>query len=64
MKEETMQTAVLTKKDGTTIEVQVPAFPDNPELVIHDTGFYAASWPVIGYGTDTLAYHEVEAYSA
>lgn len=52
------QTAVLTSKDGSCIEEQVAAFPDNPEVVEVDGVVYVANSPVIGYGTTDLNYHE------
>lgn len=67
-----MQTAEFTCKDGTVLRGKVPAFPDNPPLVIAQAGiktwglttdmYFAASTPVIGFGTTMLAYHEVEPY--
>jgi hypothetical protein len=58
------QTAVLRASDGTSTVAQVPAFPDNPELVEIDGRYYIANTPVIGYGSTSLAYHEAEPYDA
>lgn len=58
------QTAELKATDGTVTTAEVPAFPDNPELVQIEGVYFIANSPVIGYGTTTLGYHEAEPYAA
>lgn len=70
----TTQQAELRSKDGSTATtVEVPAFPANPDLIVVPEGiltwgltsthYFVPNSPVIGYGTTTLSYHEVEAFT-
>lgn len=56
---ETQQTANLHAKDGAVTQVQVPSFPDNPALVLHEGRYYTGAQ--IEYGGSDLDYSEVDA---
>ena len=44
--------------------IQVPAFPDQPQLIRHDSKYYLAATPVIGFGVDYLTYYEVPVFES
>ena len=54
--------AILTAQDGTSTTVEIPAFPNNPELLKSGDRYFVANSPAIGYGTTALYYHEALAY--
>lgn len=60
-----LESASLRAKDGSVTSAEVPAFPDNPELVKTPDGrYFVADSPAIGYGQTVLGYHEVSVYEA
>ena len=59
-----MQHAELTGRDGKVETVEVPAFPNYPEVVTTVDGHvFVANNPAVGYGTSALGYHQVETYN-
>lgn len=67
-----LQEATFVCKDGEVLHAEVPAFPNNPSLVIAPVGspvwgltrtaYFAVNEPVLGFGEKPGGYHEVEPY--